>query len=752
MNLLKVAALFIAFLLNANIAFGTIWNVGSGRLYTTPSKVSNLVKNFDTIQIDAGVYPMDVCFWKAHHLVIRGINGRAHLKSGGMAAGQKAIWVIQGDSTIIENIEFSECKVPDKNGAGIRLEATHLVVRNCYFHHNEDGILAGDNANSEILIEFSEFAFNGFGDGQSHNLYINHVKSLTFQYNYSHDAIVGHLLKSRAYNNYILYNRLSEEKGDGSYEIDLPNGGNSLVMGNIIQQGTNSQNSAIISYGKEGLTNPTEHNIVLSFNTMVNEKANGTFLQTQNGTNLVLSLNNIYAGGGNALTGTPIQNIEYGSVKNSSIDFFKFLDATKLDYRLSTKSPCLNAAYYTAFSYPQFTPSLQYKHVASNQDRIIEFLYDVGALESKFLNPFVHPIYGTYGKDFILVNYVDWIKQGKQDPFCGSKTYDGHEGTDYVISGFEQMADGVDVVSVDSGIVTSIVDGLFDMETIADTSKHLGNYVCVRHNGNYYSYYGHLKKNSIVVRVGDKIKQGQVIGKVGCSGNCTDPHLHFEFWYDSIQLIDPFKAPCGNYSSFWNKQFMYDTSFQIWKSGLKPSLTNLDSLRFHQYSRLQFHPDSNYYISYWNLEYGIRKGDVSSMQWYNQAGNKVWQFDLNHTDDAWYYYYWSNVDTKTMGICDHCKAKYFVNNILKDEIIFKVGTITNLKELDFDSLIELHHHHLKIKPGVSNMSIFTLDGRLYQSYPKLGEDLEIDLWNPGMYLVHYIYSGISHWKKIYLLD
>ncbi|MBK8642006.1 MAG: hypothetical protein IPN15_07315 [Saprospiraceae bacterium] len=47
-----------------------------------------------------------------------------------------------GRSTIVENIEFSECGVPDKNGAGIRLEATHLVVRSCYFHDNEDGILA----------------------------------------------------------------------------------------------------------------------------------------------------------------------------------------------------------------------------------------------------------------------------------------------------------------------------------------------------------------------------------------------------------------------------------------------------------------------------------------------------------------------------------------------------------------------------------------------------------------------------------
>lgn len=188
------------------------WNVGPTRTYLLPSQVSSLVSNGDTVAIDAGVYMQDVCFWKAHHLLIVGKGGRAHLKSGGRAAGSKAIWVIQGDSVVVENIEFSECKVPDRNGAGIRLEGTHLVVRNCYFHDNEDGILAGDNAGSDVLIEYSEFSKNGFGDGLSHNLYINHVRSLTFRYNYSHDAVVGHLLKSRAHNNYILFNRLSEEK------------------------------------------------------------------------------------------------------------------------------------------------------------------------------------------------------------------------------------------------------------------------------------------------------------------------------------------------------------------------------------------------------------------------------------------------------------------------------------------------------------------------------------------------------------
>ncbi|MEO6190830.1 MAG: peptidoglycan DD-metalloendopeptidase family protein [Saprospiraceae bacterium] len=746
-----VFSIILSLTLSFNL-YGKTWLVGSNKSNTTPSSISNLVKDGDTILIDAGVYVKDVCFWKANHLLIRGMNGRAHLKSGGTAAGQKAIWVIQGDSTIVENIEFSECKVSDKNGAGIRLEGTHLVVRNCYFHHNEDGILAGDNSNSNIIIEYSEFAFNGFGDGLSHNLYINHVNSLLFRFNYSHDAVVGHLLKSRAHNNYIYYNRLSEEAGDGSYEVDLPNGGLSVLLGNIIQQGLNSQNSTIISYGKEGLSNPTEHSLYLSHNTLVNEKANGTFVQIQNGTGLFFSLNNIYAGAGNKINGTATSTNEFGSIINTSIPFFKFVNATTLDYQLTVNSPCYNKGYFSKIMFPLLTPLLQYEHPNNFSLRKIEFLADVGALESHFLHPFLNPIEGIYGKDFIIPNYVDWKVIGIQDAFCGTKTYDGHQGTDFIITGFEHMSKGVNVLAVDSGIVTSIKDGLFDMETVSDTNKHLGNFICIKHPGNYYTYYGHLKKNSIKVKSGDKVIPSQVIGQVGCSGNCTDPHVHFELWWDSLQVIDPFSGNCGNSNNFWLNQIDYDTSYQLWKSGLKPGLTSLDSLRFHQYSRLQYDINNDYYISYWNLEYGLRKGDVSTMQWFNEVGAKVWQFDFNHTDDEWYYYYYSNVDVKTLGICDHCKARYLVNGKQKDEIIFRISNSTLTYEYSIEQLLNQQGSSLILKSGVKDLSITELSGnRVIDLYNKHMEELDLSFLIPGIYIARFSYNNKIYTKKLVVM-
>ena len=96
----------------------------------------------DTIEIDADVYEGDVAIWYQDNLTIRGVGGgRAHLKANGNNAEGKGIWVIKGNNTVVENIEFSESTVPDENGAGIRQEGAGLTVRNCSFHDNENGIL-----------------------------------------------------------------------------------------------------------------------------------------------------------------------------------------------------------------------------------------------------------------------------------------------------------------------------------------------------------------------------------------------------------------------------------------------------------------------------------------------------------------------------------------------------------------------------------------------------------------------------------
>jgi murein DD-endopeptidase MepM/ murein hydrolase activator NlpD len=61
-----------------------------------------------------------------------------------------------------------------------------------------------------------------------------------------------------------------------------------------------------------------------------------------------------------------------------------------------------------------------------------------------------------------------------------------------------------------------------------DPNWAAGNYVVVDHGGGEYSLYAHLQPGSVRVKVGDQVRAGTVIGKLGSSGNSSEPHLHFQ--------------------------------------------------------------------------------------------------------------------------------------------------------------------------------------------------------------------------------
>lgn len=317
-------------------SFAATWLVGPTQTYTMPSQVSTLVNHGDTVLIDAGTYMADVCYWNKNNLVLKGAGpGYAHLNANNAAYGGKAIWVIGGENTLVENIEFSHCTVQDKNGAGIRQEGANLKVVHCYFHHNEMGLLAGNIDNCKIEIEKSELAFNGYGDGLSHNIYINHIDTFVFQYNYSHDAFVGHEVKSRARNNYILYNRITTELGTDSRNIDLPNGGKTFLIGNIINQQDASQNNNIIGYGLEGLTNSGVHEVYAINNTIINEKTVGSFFDLNTGTELFKAYNNVCAGMGSFYTNAALVMDTMSNYINNTYTGLMFQDAANYQYQIS---------------------------------------------------------------------------------------------------------------------------------------------------------------------------------------------------------------------------------------------------------------------------------------------------------------------------------------------------------------------------------------------------------------------------------
>lgn len=350
--------------------------VGPGQTYAAPCAAIAAAADGDVIEIDAaGTYRGDVCGW-TKSLTIRGVGGRAHIQAAGAASGGKGTWVIGAPSTLIEDIELSGASVPDRNGAGIRFEgAGKLTLRRCFLHHNEDGILGGTKA-SEITIEYSELADNGFGDGQSHNLYVTAAR-FTLRGSFSHHAKVGHNVKSRAEENVIVGNRIGDEAdGTASYEIDLPNGGRSFVIGNVIQQGPQSQNPTMLAYGEEGLTNASSELFVVN-NTFVNDLGRGTFVGNGAATTPSVVRNNVFVGGGTLVAqATAILGGNFSSGDPMMVNRAGY------DYHLLPGSPCVNAGVEPGIGAgAPLMPVVQYVHPAGLEGRTAVGAIDVGAFE-----------------------------------------------------------------------------------------------------------------------------------------------------------------------------------------------------------------------------------------------------------------------------------------------------------------------------------------------------------------------------------
>jgi hypothetical protein len=114
--------------------------------------------------------------------------------------------------------------------------------------------------------------------------------------------------------------------------------------------------------------------------------------------------------------------------------------------------------------------------------------------------------------------------------FWEARSYERHPGVDLAISS------GTSIKAVAAGTVTT-----------AGYTGGYGNYTCIRHSSSVSSCYAH--QSAIGVSVGDRVSRGQVIGRVGCTGSCTGPHLHFEIRVNG-SVVCP--APwVGQRSSAW---------------------------------------------------------------------------------------------------------------------------------------------------------------------------------------------------------
>ena len=132
------------------------------------------------------------------------------------------------------------------------------------------------------------------------------------------------------------------------------------------------------------------------------------------------------------------------------------------------------------------------------------------------------PLFGSY---YIAQRFaIDWVKLD-----ASNKTFSGDS-----LKNSSYYAYGNDALAVADGIVTEVKDSIpenvpgVNSRAVPITLETVGgNHVIVDIGGGHYAFYAHLQPGSIRVKLGARVKRGQVLGLVGNSGNSTEPHLHF---------------------------------------------------------------------------------------------------------------------------------------------------------------------------------------------------------------------------------
>lgn len=357
--------------------------VGPGRALTVPSQAALQAHDGDTIEIDAGTYVADAAKWTASNLTIRGMGGRAKIISNGANIQSWGLWVIQGNNTTVEDVELSGCHT-DGAGSGIRLQGKGLTLRRVKISDNDHGLLTNDETGtrtSDVLIEDSEFARNGLGDGQTHNIYVSLIHAFTMRRSYSHDSIGGQLVKSRALTTTLEYNLLMDRPGGTSnYEVDISCGGTAILRGNVIQQDARTSNAVLVTFKPETLAClPTGLPDVLTLvnNTLIGNRDPSYFIFAKGNPALSMA-NNLLVGTGPALM---VDNVAQAlPASNLQTTAPAFVDAARQDYHLTAASPGINqgipvAAEWLVVLQPEYPPP------ATIPRTVIGAAMDLGAYE-----------------------------------------------------------------------------------------------------------------------------------------------------------------------------------------------------------------------------------------------------------------------------------------------------------------------------------------------------------------------------------
>ncbi len=242
--------------------------VGLGQAYPTLAAALAAAQAGDLIEVVGGLY-RETAKITVPRVTVRGIVGQPHFDCTGMALSEdKACLLLAADGIVLENLEISGADLPESlgaNGACIRNDGqASFTLRQIVCHSSQNGVLSSGGV---ISVENSEFFDNGWTD-RTHNVYFGGSCRVTVHGSTFRDARIGHEFKSRCLKTTIADSTLRSSKG--SRNIDISDGGETLVYRTTLIKTMGAENHEIIAFAPESCAHPG--NMVLKDVRIVNSQ------------------------------------------------------------------------------------------------------------------------------------------------------------------------------------------------------------------------------------------------------------------------------------------------------------------------------------------------------------------------------------------------------------------------------------------------------------------------------------------------
>jgi hypothetical protein len=233
------------------------------------------------------------------------------------------------------------------------------------------------------------------------------------------------------------------------------------------------------------------------------------------------------------------------------------------------------------------------------------------------------PVDCDLGKTCYIQQFVDHDPgKGAQDFRCASLTYDTHKGTDFAVKTQADMLAGVNVIASAAGVVQATRDGEDDRLYRGrwgevPSNRACGNGVVVAHPEGWTTQYCHLKKGSIRVQKGQKVKRGAILGQIGLSGRSEFPHVHLTVRKDK-KVVDPFdpdgRIECGapSQETLWDRPVAYMPG-GILTAGFADKVPEYLSIKEGKAARARLAPDAPALVLF-GYAFGGRAGDIVELE------------------------------------------------------------------------------------------------------------------------------------------